>query len=238
MTSSAYWLWYRNHTERTGLPTSAEAHDIYVSVKSRLERCLLGYQWLRLRFPATKSHTPSLDIRPRLASVSDPTVTDMSLKSIFGSGLKYAYDDADEARDYICEVDLPESWFNGPVDGLLGIRLLRAGLYVLDMAGQELGIGMPKLLAVKSNAALPADDRPFDATGARIDPRERAHFRWVEDRYNSLESGGVLLVGRRDAGEPERRRQEAVADALSGHSESTYEAEGVRLSLWTAPGPV
>jgi hypothetical protein len=158
----------------------------------------------------------------------------MDLRSIY----KYAYDYADLDRDYICEVDLPEAWFVDQVDGFLAIRLLHAGLHVFHAAGQELGIGMPSLRIPKGSEAIPAIDRLFDAEQARADPKEQPEFAWAEDQFNKLDAGGILIIGRGDAGSLERERQQAVTHALNATDEGNhFTGEEVSLRSWTAPGP-
>jgi hypothetical protein len=233
MTSSRYWLWLKSHTARSGQPASAAATDVYSSVKERIESCFLGYQWLRLRFPETDTHTPCLDIRPRLAMVAKPAVTGMALRSIYD----YAYDYADEHRDFICEVDLPESWFVGAVDGLLGIRLMTAVLCVLETAGSDLGIGMPKLRTPKVGAALPPYDHPFDRGNSWTDPRDQPEFLWVEEYFTALRPPGLLLIGRGGTDVRVNRQQQRLVDALEAADETTFDREEVRLRLWRAPGP-
>jgi hypothetical protein len=194
MTWSPYWLWYRDDSERSDVPVSAEANWIYYSVKERLERMFNGYRWLRRAIPETETHAASVDIRPRLASVGAPTTTSMERRSIHG---RYAAFTDDEAEDLVCEVDLPATWFDQPADGLLAMRILLAGLVVVQDVGRELAIGMPKVRQPTASV-LAMLERPFDIT-TPTDPAQRPESLHVLRRLESSPPGSVVLVARSDA---------------------------------------
>jgi hypothetical protein len=131
----------------------------------------------------------------------------MGRRSIYGVYGAYTYQD----EEFVCEVDLPETWFEGPVDGLLGVRLMLAGLLVLRDVGRELEIGMPKLrkpnVGVFSKMEVPFTKVPWK------DPAERPECQGILREYNKLPRGDFLLIGRADAETRLRALQERVASA-------------------------
>ncbi|GAA2621545.1 hypothetical protein GCM10010399_60750 [Dactylosporangium fulvum] len=123
----------------------------YQHVEGRIDRALLGPEWLRRRFAAVDS----LELRPRLTDVDRPRIDAVEVKR------------GGHNKRVLAAVSVPGAWFAGRLDGLVGYRLTLMALDVVDAVGEQLGLGACEL-------RRPRQDRGTDELPL-FGPRDDTH---------------------------------------------------------------
>lgn len=204
---------------------TAAVHDLCLFAGWRLADCFAGEIWLRKRFPKNEYPQVFLALFPQTYRIDAPEVRRSLLWSM------------GQTHEYAWELALPASWLREPADGYVAFKLLEAGLAALEQIGQSLDIRLPELRKPNAAAAARMEPIPFEGMAAP-DWKALPESAWLDRRYEGLEEGDLLIIGRGDATTPERRGQHAVVDALGGVHEEMFSGQEVSLTCWTAPSPL
>lgn len=194
------------------------AGELAFQAEFAAERAFVGAAWLKRRFPA-RSH---VNIRLKLSAgdrleVGTPRAT------------KY-----DGPKEITCRADIPARWFAEPGDALLGIRILRAVLQVLNTIGKHYDLGPPPIRSAKADAGKPALTDLFAPR-----PIEPPMFQQAADSIDRIVDGmsptELVLGAVEPASRGIQRKRTAVAESLGVvESEQTFPAgEEQQVRVWT-----
>ncbi|GAA3214098.1 hypothetical protein ACFO1B_12935 [Dactylosporangium siamense] len=215
MHGAAYWLQYEPFANGDAhlVERDPRVHDLFIMAKFRLELAFLGRRWLLPHF----GQDTDLALRARLAETATAAVAGITLGSLRG------------VPSILCDIDLPADWFRGPVDGLVGLRIITAGVDALGVVGRELGLGP---IPMRS----PGQDRRRDPYADDIwlftpEPALVAAQRAAREAFDAVPPGHGVLCGRPGGAKP--RWTARVVSAL--RAEPLSDPAGGEVHLWQIP---